>query len=67
VTGPIPPHFGTVEYWEGETRDLEEQLEVIRREDETGPAMAEVADLPAESGPEEPLSNSDYFWDWDSD
>ena len=61
------PHFGTVEYWEGETRDLEEQLEVIRREEETGPATAEVADLPADNGPEEPLSNSDYFWDWDGD
>ena len=61
------PHFGTVEYWEGETRDLEEQLEVIRREDETGAAEGEVVDLPTEDGPEEPLSNSDYFWDWEGD
>ena len=61
------PHFGTVEYWEGETRDLEEQLEVIRREDETGAAEAEAVNLFAEDDLEEALNNSDYFWDWEGE
>ena len=29
------PHFGTFEYWDGETRDLEDQLEVVKKESES--------------------------------
>ena len=59
------PHFGTLEYWDGETRDLEDQLEVIRQEVGTGQrpdGSAEPAGAPQK---EELLSNKDYFWDWD--
>ncbi len=65
------PHFGSDEYWERETTDLEEQLVAVRK----APKMA----LPrigmgsalgsAESGvqmpEEEALTNKDYFWDWE--
>lgn len=57
------PHFGTEQYWEEETADLEEQLEFIH---------ADTADLPesvrrSENGPDEKkeLTNKDFFWDWD--
>ncbi len=54
------PHFGTEEYWETETRDLEEQVEHIARGAEA-PLPAEVrAPAPAES---DALSNKDFFWD----
>ncbi len=63
------PHFGTVEYWERETSDLEEQLAAVREAAEsTVVAGSEVAAghlaLPPE---EELLSNKDYFWDWEGD
>ncbi len=63
------PHFGTVEYWERETSDLEEQLAAVRK-------AAEAEAMPAGSGAlasvtpraeEELLSNKDYFWDWEGD
>ncbi len=63
------PHFGTVEYWERETSDLEEQLAAVREAAEsaeaadTEPAVSSLA-LPAD---EELLSNKDYFWDWEGD
>jgi Ser/Thr protein kinase RdoA (MazF antagonist) len=53
---PTFPHFGTHEYWENETRDLEEQGERIEREDESGSPTAAGADAPE-------LSNEDFFWD----
>ncbi|MCP3957540.1 MAG: serine/threonine protein kinase [bacterium] len=63
------PHFGTDEYWERETSDLEEQLAEIRRSLARHPASgpladhASVAPLPEE----EALTNKDYFWDWEGD
>src|SRR6185312_3569635 len=48
-------HFGTEAYWEEQTRDLEELLEVIRAEDGGAPAKDE--------GTGDGLSNKDYFWD----
>ena len=46
------PHFGSEAYWEGETRDLEEQLARVERE------------ARGEGAPEEPaLRNEDYFFD----
>jgi len=47
------PHFGTPQYWETETRDLEEQIERIRR--------SEGVDAGVELEPE--LSNDEIFWD----
>ncbi len=50
-------YFGTVEYWEGETNDLEKQLDYIRHHTDglTPPAP------PSEPEPE--LTNKDFFWD----
>jgi Ser/Thr protein kinase RdoA (MazF antagonist) len=52
------PHFGTEEYWERETRDLEEQRETILRGGRqqlgsTAPTRQEEAEL----------TNKDFFWD----
>jgi Ser/Thr protein kinase RdoA (MazF antagonist) len=58
------PHFGTPDYWERETQDLEEQLAVIRGEippEEVG-ALSEEETARKE---EEALTNKDYFWDWE--
>ncbi len=53
------PHFGTVEYWENETRDLEEHIGRILSGDDEVPAGLrrdeEARDLD--------LSNKDFFWD----
>lgn len=54
------PHFGTHEYWESETRDLEDLLAVIARGEEPLPAGTQPAP-PAETGRD--LSNKDFFWD----
>jgi Ser/Thr protein kinase RdoA (MazF antagonist) len=58
------PHFGTGEYWERETDDLEEQLAVIRGE---APRSEAGSGEPDGSGVEEEvaLTNKDYFWDWE--
>ncbi len=58
------PHFGTLDYWQRETDDLEEQLAVIRGE------LAPPADAAGGEGEERPaeeatLTNRDYFWDWE--
>ncbi len=62
------PHFGTGEYWERQTGDLEEQLAAVRKAaaSAVGPA-AEPGSRVALSPPEELLSNKDYFWDWEED
>lgn len=53
------PHFGTAQYWENETRDLEEQVERILR---ASPEVSADPDRPAAI--EEPeLTNKDFFWD----
>lgn len=58
------PHFGTAEYWERETQDLEEQLAVIRGE--LTPEEAETRLAEEAAAEEEPtLTNKDYFWDWE--
>ena len=61
------PHFGTFEYWEGETRDLEDQLEVIRKDSETTAEAKVAEDLGSGSEVEELLSNKDYFFDWEDE
>jgi len=60
------PHFGTPEYWEGETRDLEEQVEVISR-DESPPSRHEFDAGAPLAGDTDLLDNSDYFWDWEEE
>lgn len=58
------PHFGTPEYWERETSDLEEQLAVIRGEVPPDEAQARLTEESIRE--EEPtLTNKDYFWDWE--
>lgn len=52
------PHFGTEDYWQKETRDLEEIVDRIER----GAADPAAAD-PASTEPE--LTNADFFWDLD--
>lgn len=54
------PHFGTVDYWENETRDLEEQVERFGAEN---PELSAGNGAPAAESDE--LSNKDFFWDWD--
>jgi Ser/Thr protein kinase RdoA (MazF antagonist) len=54
------PHFGTAEYWENETRDLEEHVERLLRGGPDVPETLRRAD-PAADGPE--LTNKDFFWD----
>ena len=58
------PHFGTPEYWERETADLEEQLAVIRGEARAAEAAAYGETAEAEEE-ETTLTNKDFFWDWE--
>ena len=55
------PHFGTAEYWENETRDLEEQLRVVARGGGEPVAPGGPA-APSGEGARE-LTNEDFFWD----
>ncbi len=53
------PHFGSDDYWDRETLDLEEQAEAVARvERGLSPERA-----PEEA--EEELTNRDFFWDWE--
>jgi Ser/Thr protein kinase RdoA (MazF antagonist) len=54
------PHFGTEDYWETETRDLEELVERIAN----GVSEAEGGEISAPpSEDESELTNKDFFWD----
>ena len=48
------PHFGTESYWDEQTRDLEELIDVIRIERGETPVQEEIT-----------LTNKDYFFDWE--
>ena len=62
------PHFGTPEYWERETEDLEEQLGVIRGEVKAADRAAGLGEPETEEKEEQPtLTNKDFFWDWEGD
>jgi len=61
------PHFGTFEFWEGETRDLEEQLQVVRKETGGTSVAASEGGFQGAEDTEEELTNKDYFWDWEGD
>ena len=62
------PHFGTEDYWQTETADLEEQLDLIRRgvRAELGQAHGAVSPSGSEETEAE-LTNKDFFWDWEGD
>ena len=71
------PHFGTEEYWQSETRDLEEQWAEIRRR-EDGPAALSrstgigygpmaIPETKKSAGDDVELTNKDFFWDWEGD
>ena len=55
------PHFGTDEYWEGETTDLEDLLAVIEGADSALQPSPEEEAKAAETE----LTNADFFWDWE--
>ena len=58
------PHFGTPDYWERETADLEEQLAVIRGEIRASdPERADGREMAEDE--EQVLTNKDFFWDWE--
>jgi Ser/Thr protein kinase RdoA (MazF antagonist) len=60
------PHFGTLDYWERETADLEEQLAVVRGElAPPAGASADGGDGEERPAEEAALTNRDYFWDWE--
>jgi Ser/Thr protein kinase RdoA (MazF antagonist) len=54
------PHFGTESYWERETLDLVEQLDLVRGHAPGRPPAEEGK--PSEPGADE-LTNKDFFWD----
>jgi Ser/Thr protein kinase RdoA (MazF antagonist) len=54
------PHFGTAEYWQNETRDLEDLLGRLLR-GEALDSGGERDDRAASGEPE--LTNEDFFWD----
>lgn len=55
-------HFGTKDYWEQETKDLEEQIKII--ENTNYIVHNNVVEVAVESNDDE-LSNKDIFWDWE--
>jgi Ser/Thr protein kinase RdoA (MazF antagonist) len=61
------PWFGTADYWNRETEDLEEQLAVIRGEVEAARIEDDrAAGREVEMKDEAPeLTNKDFFWDWE--
>jgi Ser/Thr protein kinase RdoA (MazF antagonist) len=61
------PHFGTLEYWQRETDDLEEQLALVRGELAPPPSSGDGAGGDGEERPAEEatLTNRDFFWDWE--
>jgi Ser/Thr protein kinase RdoA (MazF antagonist) len=54
------PHFGSADYWENETRDLEELVLRLLRGDETVPGGSQDDCAPPQ---ERELTNEDFFWD----
>jgi len=56
------PHFCTVQYWEEQTADLEEQLDIIHGQ---GDELPEGLRREESAEPEKELTNKDFFWDWE--
>jgi Ser/Thr protein kinase RdoA (MazF antagonist) len=53
------PHFGSEDYWERETCDLEDQLARVAGEDVAPEGAGRAAAQPAAAE----LTNKDFFWD----
>jgi len=53
------PHFGSAEYWENETRDLEELVQRLDRDDGDASSGGREASRAGEAD----LTNEDFFWD----
>ncbi len=62
---PAFPHFGTDEYWENETADLEDQVGFILGHTEDLPATIAPKDDGDKGKEEKELTNKDFFWDWE--
>jgi Ser/Thr protein kinase RdoA (MazF antagonist) len=60
------PHFGTVDYWEKETSDLEDQVEFIY-ENSNKDLPSNLQRAEDEKQDESELSNKDFFWDWEEE
>ena len=56
----IFPHFGTGEYWEKETSDLEDQVKIIYS---SISGNGNVSVKEEKVNEEKPLTNKDFFWD----
>ena len=56
------PHFGTVEYWERETADLEDQIQYMRHSADMPASFAAKPEAVEEKAE---LTNKDFFWDWE--
>jgi Ser/Thr protein kinase RdoA (MazF antagonist) len=62
------PHFGTDDYWDQETRDLEEQVEIIEGDIPVAHSSENPTAPPPSPTDDEPeLTNKDFFWDWEGD
>jgi Ser/Thr protein kinase RdoA (MazF antagonist) len=57
------PQMGTIDYWEQEIIDMEQQLTRCPREEKIFP----VNFTGFEENPEEELTNRDFFFDWEDD
>jgi Ser/Thr protein kinase RdoA (MazF antagonist) len=57
------PHFGSEEYWRGETTALEAHVRLLHGED--GIPQARPAERGTRAPADELLSNADYFFDWE--
>lgn len=55
------PSWGSMEYWESEVVDLEEQVRLFDRDPVMNPGG------PSQTAAEEELTNADFFWDWEGD
>ena len=51
------PHFGTEEYWQEDTRALEDLVAIIQGERGRAAAIEQVPTL----------TNKDFFFDWEGD
>jgi Ser/Thr protein kinase RdoA (MazF antagonist) len=60
---PAFPHLGSIQYWEDETADLEDQLEYINSRRGDLPAGLQRPETAEEEKQE--LTNKDFFWDWE--
>ena len=60
------PQFGSDEYWQNQTNDLEEQVEAIA-DDARFATPPPTDDDESEEDEEPTLTNKDFFWDWEGD